>query len=108
MTNYTRFTGDFFQMADRKNWLTAVPGKTNPESENTPTLGNQEQGLLSPQLEHVFLLLVIKGHFTDGFFQTHRDFAVVGDSRGSRLCIFVETHLLVIYNTINIVPGPEQ
>ena len=49
-----------------------MPGVKNPHTH--PTLWQ-----LSPELEHVLLLLVIKGHFTDGFFQTHRDLAVVGN-----------------------------
>lgn len=56
----------------------------------------------------MFLLFVIKGHFTDGFFQAHRDLTVVWDSRSSGFCIFIETHFLVIYDTINIVPGPAR
>lgn len=55
----------------------------------------------------MLLLLVIKGHFADGLFQSHRDLTVVGDTRSSTLGIFVEAHFLVIYDTINIVPGPE-
>lgn len=55
----------------------------------------------------MLLLLVIKGHFADGLFQTHRDLTMVGDARSSTLGIFVEAHFLVIYDTINIVPGPE-
>lgn len=55
----------------------------------------------------MLLLLVIKGHFTDSLLQTHRDLTVVGDARSSTLGVFVEAHFLVIYDTINIVPGPE-
>lgn len=56
----------------------------------------------------MFLLFVIKSYFTDSFFQTHRDLTVVGDSRSSSLGIFIETHFLVIYDTINIVPRPAR
>lgn len=56
----------------------------------------------------MLLLFVVKGHFTDGFFQTHRDLAVVRDPGSSCLRVLVETHFLVIYDTVNIVPGPEQ
>lgn len=56
----------------------------------------------------MLLLLVIKGHFTDSLLQTHRDLTVVGDARSSTLGVFVEAHFLVIYDTINIVPGPEE
>lgn len=55
----------------------------------------------------MFLLLVIKGHFTDSLLQTHRDLTVVRDARSSTLGVFIEAHFLVIYDTINIVPGPE-
>lgn len=56
----------------------------------------------------MLLLLVVKGYFTDGLFQAHRDLTVVGDARSSTLGIFIEAHFLVIYDTINIVPGPER
>lgn len=55
----------------------------------------------------MLLLLVIKGHFTDSLFQTHRDLTVVRDARSSTLGIFIEAHFLVIYDTIDIVPRPE-
>ena len=55
----------------------------------------------------MLLLLVIKGHFADGLFQTHRDLTVVRDARSSTLGIFIEAHFLVIDDTIHIVPGPE-
>lgn len=106
-----RFFGDFLNgRGEKPTYHNICLGKPTPRSGNTPTHAsrNREAPRLSPELEHVFLLFVIKGHFTDGFFQTHRDLAVVRDPRSSCLGVLVETHFLVIYDTVNIVPGPEQ
>lgn len=59
-----------------------------------------------PELEHMFLLFVIDRYFADCVLQADGDLVVVGDARSSSFRVLVEAHLLVVYDTVHVMPWP--
>lgn len=57
-----------------------------------------------PELEHMLLLFVIDRYFADCILQTDGDLVVVRDARSSSFRVLVEAHLLVVYDTVHIMP----
>lgn len=56
----------------------------------------------------MLLLLVVDGDLTDGLFQTDGDLIVIRDALTRRLIIFVEAHLVIIDDTVHVMPRPEM
>lgn len=54
----------------------------------------------------MLLLLVVDGDLTDGLFQTDGDLIVIRDALTRRLIIFVEAHLVIIDDTVHVMPRP--
>lgn len=63
---------------------------------------NSAPGL--PELEHMLLFFVIDRYFADGVLQADRDLVVVRDARSSSFRVLVEAHLLVVYDTVHVMP----
>lgn len=68
----------------------------------SPQGQNTAPGL--PELEHMLLLFVIDCYFADCILQAHRDLVVVRDARSSSFRVLVEAHLLVVYDTVHVMP----
>lgn len=62
----------------------------------------------SPELEDVFLLLVVRRHLADGVLQADGNLAVVGNPLTGALLVLIETHLLLIDHTVHVVPRPAE
>lgn len=57
-----------------------------------------------PELEDVFLLLVVRRHFAGCLPQANGPLVVVGRSLSRCLAVFVEGHLPVVDDTVDVVP----
>lgn len=62
----------------------------------------------SPELENMLLLFVVNGDLADGVLQADGDLVVVRDALSRALIVFVEAHLVVIDDTVHVMPGSEE
>lgn len=76
------------------------PSEHNPHA--FPQGQNTAPGL--PELEHMLLLFVVDCYFADCILQADGDLIVVGNARGSSFRVLVEAHLLVVYDTVHVMP----
>ena len=60
-----------------------------------------------PEFEDMLLFLVISGNITHSILQADGNLIVVGNALTGILVVFVEAHLMVIYYTVHVMPGPE-
>lgn len=58
-----------------------------------------------PELKYVFLLFIVMGYFTNGFFQGDGHLSVVCSTTASTLAVLVETKISFSKDTVNIMPG---
>lgn len=56
----------------------------------------------------MLLLLVVDGDLADGILQADGDLVVVRDALSRALVVFVEAHLVVIDDTVHVMPGSEE
>lgn len=52
----------------------------------------------------MLLLLIVDSDLTDGLFQTDGDLVVVRDALTCRLIVFIEAHLMIVDDTIHVMP----
>lgn len=56
----------------------------------------------------MLLLFVVNGDLADGVLQADGDLVVVRDALSRALIVFVEAHLVVIDDTVHVMPGSEE